>query len=91
MTTIPKAIKSKSKVVEVAGPKLTEEDFLEINEEIGEAMEFNSEVEITVFHQKRLEKIVGAITSADSQTGFLKLQVGQDSVRIIINNIVGVE
>lgn len=89
MTAIPKP--STSKKAGVVGPKLTEEDFLEISEKIGEAMEFDNEVEITVFFQKMLEKVIGKITSADAQTGLLKLQVGRDSVRININNIVGVE
>lgn len=89
MTAIPKP--STSKKSGVVGPKLTEEDFLEISEKIGEAMANNNEVEITVFHQKRIEKVNGIITSADSQTGFLLLNVNHDSVRININNIVGVD
>jgi len=89
MTAIPKP--STSKKPGVVKPKLTEEDFLEISEKIGEAMENNNEVEITVFHQKRIEKISGVITSADSQTGFLLLNVDHDNVRININNIVGVD
>ncbi|WP_438312186.1 YolD-like family protein [Sporosarcina sp. FA9] len=89
MTAFPKP--STSKKGGVMGPKLTEEDFLEISDKIGEAMEHNNEVEITVFHQKRIEKISGVITSADSQTGFLQLSANHDSVRININNIVGVD
>lgn len=64
---------------------------MQISEKIGEAMEYNSEVEITVFYQKRYEKVSGKITSADAQTGLLKLQVGLDSLRININNIIKVE
>jgi len=50
MTATPKP--STLKNSGVVGPKLTEEDFLEINEKISEAMEFNNEVKIIVFHQK---------------------------------------
>lgn len=75
----------------VTKPKLTEEDFMEIGETIAEAMEFGNEVEITVFFLKRLETVTGKITSANSQTGLLKLQVGQDNVRVNINSIVAVQ
>ena len=88
MSAVPKPKVTKNVV---ASPKLTEEEFMEIGEKIGEALEFNNEVVITVFAQKRYETVVGKITSADAQTGFLKLQVGFDSVRININNIVSVE
>ncbi|WP_255452106.1 hypothetical protein [Sporosarcina sp. ANT_H38] len=44
MTAIPKPPKSKV----VAGPKLTETDFLELGERIGESKEFGVEVEVTI-------------------------------------------
>ena len=87
MRAVPKPKITKNTV---ASPKLTEEDFMEIGEKIAEALEFNSEVVITVFAQKRYETVVGKITSADAQTGYLKLKIGMDSVRININNIVKV-
>ena len=88
MYSVPKP-KSTNKAV--TKPKLSEEDFIEIGETIAEAMEYDNEVEITVFFLKRFETVIGKITSADSQTGLLKLQVGQDSVRVNINSIVGIQ
>lgn len=88
MRAVPKPKTTKNTV---ASPKLTEEEFMQIGEAIGEALEFENEVTITVFFQKRFETVTGRITSADAQTGYLKLQVGMDSVRININNIVKVE
>lgn len=88
MRAVPKP-KATKKVI--ASPKLTQEDFMEIGEAIGEALEFESEVTITVFYEKRYETVTGRIMSADAQTGFLTLQVGLDSVRINMNNIIKVE
>lgn len=88
MRAVPKPKATKTVI---ASPKLTEENFMEIGEAIGEALEFESEVTITVFYQKRYETVTGRITSADGQTGFLDLQVGLDSVRINMNNIIKVE
>lgn len=87
MRAVPKPKVTKNTIT---APKLTEEDFMEIGEKIAESMEFGNEVEITVFFQKRYENITGVITSADAQTGILKLRVDRDSVRININNIVNV-
>lgn len=49
----------KSKVV--AGPKLTENDFLEIGERIGESKEFGVEVEITIYAEKRYESVTEVV------------------------------
>ncbi len=88
MRAVPKPKVTKNTI---ATPKLTEEEFMQIGEAIGEALEFENVVTITVFFQKRYESVTGKITSADAQTGILKLQVGLDNVRININNIVKVE
>ena len=88
MRAVPKPKVTKNTI---ATPKLTEEEFMQIGEVIGEALEFENVVTITVFFQKRYESVTGKITSADAQTGILKLQVGLDNVRININNIVKVE
>jgi len=87
MYAVPKPPKTKTAA---PGPKLTEEDFIEIGEKIGEAMEYNSEVEITIYHNKQHENFTGIITSADSQTGKLSLRVERNDVNISINSIVGI-
>ncbi|MEK4712214.1 YolD-like family protein [Sporosarcina sp. FSL K6-5500] len=87
LTAIPKPPKSKV----VAGPKLTETDFLEIGERIGESKEFNVEVEIMIYAQKRYESVVGVVKEVDGQQGKLTMQVGYDNVKINMNNIVSVK
>ncbi|MEK4403237.1 YolD-like family protein [Sporosarcina sp. FSL K6-6792] len=87
MTAIPKPPKSKV----VAGPKLTETDFLEIGERIGESKEFNIEVEVTIYAQKRYESVTGIVTEVDGQQGKLSFQMGFENVRINMNNIVSVK
>lgn len=87
MYGVPKPPKTKV----VSGPKLTEEDFIEIGERIGEALEYKNEVEISIYHNKQHENIIGVITSADSQTGKLSLKVERDDVIININSIVGIK
>lgn len=87
MTSIPKPPKSKV----VAGPKLTETDFLEIGERIGESKEFNIEVEVTIYAQKRYESVTGIVTEVDGQQGKLSFQMGFENVRINMNNIVSVK
>ncbi|AMQ06556.1 YolD-like family protein [Sporosarcina psychrophila] len=85
MTAIPKPPKSKV----VAGPKLTETDFLEIGERIGESKEFN--IEVTIYAQKRYESVTGIVTEVDGQQGKLSFQMGFENVRINMNNIVSVK
>ena len=87
MTAIPKPPKSKV----VAGPKLTETDFLEIGERIGESKEFNVEVEVTIYAQKRYESVTGIVIDIDGQQGKLTMQVGYESIKINMNNIVSVK
>ncbi|KAA0941634.1 YolD-like family protein [Sporosarcina sp. ANT_H38] len=87
MTAIPKPPKSKV----VAGPKLTETDFLEIGERIGESKEFNVEVVVTIYAQKRYESVTGIVTEIDGQQGKLTMQVGYESIKINMNNIVSVK
>ncbi|QNK87808.1 YolD-like family protein [Sporosarcina sp. resist] len=87
MAAIPKPPKSKV----VAGPKLTETDFLEIGERIGESKEFGVEVEVTIYAQKRYESVTGIVTEVDGQQGKLSLQVGYDNIKINMNNIVSVK
>lgn len=88
MHAVPKPKVTKNTV---ATPKLTEEDFIEIGNSISEALEYANEVDITVFAHKRYETVTGYIISADAQTGYLKLKIGLDTVRVNINNIVKVE
>ncbi|MEK3935903.1 YolD-like family protein [Sporosarcina sp. FSL W7-1349] len=88
MTAIPKPPKSKK--TSVAAPQLTEYDYTEIGERINESLEFGAEVEIQIYHQKRYETFRGVVTSADAQSGYLKLRVGYDTLKININAIVGV-
>jgi len=87
LTAIPKPPKSKV----VAGPKLTETDFLEIGERIGESKEFGVEVEITIYAQKRYESVIGVVKEVEGQQGKLSLQVGNDNIKINMNNIVSVK
>lgn len=88
LTAIPKP---KSKSTAVAGPKLSETDFLEIGERIGESKEFNVEVDVTVYAQKRYEAVTGVVKEVDGQQGKLTMQVGYDNVKINMNNIVSVK
>ena len=87
MTAIPKPPKSKV----VVGPKLTETDFLEIGEKLGESKEFGVEVEITIYAQKRYESVTGVVKVIEGQQGKLTLQVGYDNVKINMNNIASVK
>ncbi len=88
MTAIPKPKKSTKSS---DAPKLTEEDFEEIGEKIAEALEFKNEVEITTYHQKQYESARGVVTSADSQTGKLTVEVGYEEIKININSIVSIK
>ncbi|MBD7909638.1 YolD-like family protein [Sporosarcina gallistercoris] len=89
MTAIPKPAKAKKAAS--ARPQLTEYDYQEIGEKLKDAQEFESEVEITIFHRKQHERFVGVISSADGQTGVLSLRVGYEDVKINMNDIVGIE
>lgn len=89
MTAIPKPKVSKSGGV--LGPKLTETDYLEIGERIGESKEFGVEVEITTFAQKRYKSVTGVVKDIEDQRGVLSLLVGYENVKINMNNIVGVK
>ena len=86
LTAIPKPPKSKV----VAGPKLTETEFLEISERIGESKEFGVEVEVTIYAQKRYESVTGIVKEVDGQQGKLSLQVGNENIKINMNNIASV-
>lgn len=73
-------------------PTLTEFEYEEIGEKIGEALEFGTEVTITLFYEQKFESISGVIKSADSQTGRLTLFTDAvNSVRINMKSIVSVE
>ena len=89
MTAIPKPKATKSGGV--IGPKLTETDYLEIGERIGESKEFGVEVEVTIFAQKRYESVTGIVKSIEDQRGLLSMQIGYDNVKINMNNIVSVK
>ncbi|GKV70304.1 hypothetical protein NCCP2716_28020 [Sporosarcina sp. NCCP-2716] len=89
MTAIPKPAKAKKAAS--ARPQLTEYDYQEIGEKLDEAIEFKSEIEITIFIRKRLERYIGVISSADGQTGKLSLRVGYEDVKINMNDIVGIK
>jgi len=88
MYAVPKPPKTKTAA---PGPKLTEEDFIEIGERIAEAMEYSNEVEITIYHRKQSEEFAGVITSANSQTGTLSLRVNNTDITIHVNSIVGIK
>ena len=88
MTAVPKP---KATNKSAASPKLTEQDFEEIGEKIGEALEFGNEVEITTYHLKQYETAQGVITSADGQTGKLTMRVGIEDITISINAIVSIK
>lgn len=89
MTAIPKPPKTKKSAA--AGPQLTESDFIEIGEKIGEALEFENEVEITTYQRKQFESARGIVTSADGQTGTLNLRVNHEDIKINMNSIVSVK
>lgn len=73
-------------------PKLTEHEYEEIGEKIGEALEFGIEVTITLFYDQKFENISGVIKSADAQIGKLTLYTDEvNSVKINIMSIVGIE
>ncbi|QNK87726.1 YolD-like family protein [Sporosarcina sp. resist] len=88
MAAIPKPKDTKKSV---AGPKLTEYDFLEIGEKISDALEFKNEVEITTYQRKQHEKFVGIVKDADGQKGVLTMQIGYEDIKINMNNIVSVK
>ena len=87
MTAIPKPKASKA----AAGPKLTETNYLEIGERIGESKEFAVDVEIMIYAQKRYESVIGVVKEVDGEQGKLTMQVGYDNVKINMNNIVSVK
>lgn len=89
MRAVPKPPKSENKAQR---PKLTEYEFEEIGEKIGEALEFGTEVTITMFYDQKFESISGVIKSADAQIGKLILSTDEvNSVTINIMSIVGIE
>ena len=88
MTAIPKPKKTYKGT---DAPKLNEQDFEDIGEKIGEALEFGNEVEITTYHQKQYESARGIITNADGQSGKLTLLVGLEEIKINMNSIVSVK
>ena len=73
-------------------PVLTEFEYEEIGEQIGEALEFGTEVTITLFYDEKFESISGVIKDADAQTGRLTLYTDAvNSVKINMVSIVSVE
>ena len=89
MRAVPKPPKTEC---EVQDPELTEFDYIEIGERIGEALEQGSEVEITIFFEKKYESFTGVIRSADANASVLSLDMGsKGSVNINIMSIVGVK
>ena len=89
MTAVPKPPKTEC---EVQDPELTEFDYMEIGEKIGEALEQETEVEITIFFEKKYESFTGVIRSADANASVLSLDMGSaGSVNINILSIVGVK
>ncbi len=88
MAAIPKPTKAKK--APSARPQLTEYDYQEIGEKLNDAQEFQNEVEITIFQQKKHKSYVGVISSADGQTGELSLRVGYENVKINMNDIVAI-
>ena len=73
-------------------PNLTEFEYEEIGEKIGEALEFGTEVNITLFYDQKFESISGVIKSADAQIGQLTLYTDAvNSVKINMISIVDVE
>lgn len=88
MTAVPKPKKVNKSV---ASPQLTEFDYQEISEKISDAMEFKNEVEVTIYAHKRYESVNGIVIDVDGQQGKLTLQTGYESVKINMNNIVGVK
>ncbi|MEK5038560.1 YolD-like family protein [Sporosarcina sp. FSL K6-3457] len=88
MTAVPKPKKANKNVVV---PQLTESDFIEIGEKIGEALEFGSEIEVTTYHRKQYESARGVVTDVDGQLGKLTLRVDFEDVKININAVVSVK
>ncbi|MGN7409987.1 YolD-like family protein [Sporosarcina sp. SAFN-010] len=89
MVGIPKPAKAKK--VASARPQLTEYDYQEIGEKLNDAQEFESVVEITIFHQKKHKSFVGVISSADGQTGVMSLRVNYEDIKINMNDIVSIK
>lgn len=90
MTAIPKPKKTKKTGTVV--PQLTEYDYHEIGEKIGESLEFGTEVEIVIFSHKRYKTFSGIVSGADSQRGILSLKTGNfETEKISINSIVDVK
>ena len=89
MTAFPKPPKTEN---EVQDPELTEFDYIEIGEKIGEALESANEVEITIFFEKKYESFTGIIRSADAHASVLSLDMASaGSVNINIMSIVSVK
>ncbi len=75
----------------IQGPKLTETDYIEIGEKIGESIEFSVEVEVTIFAHKRYKSFTGVIKSIEGQQGVLSMYVGYENIEINMNNIESVK
>ncbi|MCZ2258286.1 YolD-like family protein [Sporosarcina sp. G11-34] len=89
MRAVPKPKVTKSYV---APPKLEEHDFVEIGEKIAESLEYGTEVEITIFFEKKHESFTGVIREADAQVGQLTLFTDAfNSMKINIMSIVGIK
>lgn len=89
MRPVPKPPKA---TWEVEDPDLTEFDYIEIGERIGEALEQGSEVEITIFFEKKYETFTGIIRSADANASVLSLDMeSKGKININIMSIVKVE
>lgn len=89
MQAVPKPEKSSNPQER---PVLTEFDYEEISEKIGESLEFETEVLITLYYNERFESVSGVIKHADAQTGRLVLSTSEtNDVRINMKSIVGIE
>lgn len=88
MTFVPKPAKSKKKKSEGA-PKLNEFEQLEIAEKLADALEFQEEITITTYRNKKYEKFTGIIRNADPNTKIITFDNGGlDHYKISANIIV---
>lgn len=90
MTAIPKPAKSKKQSTQA--PKLTEFEQMEIAEKLADALEFETEITITIYNRKKYERFTGVIRKADHNTKMITFDTGEfEHHKISANIIVGVE
>ncbi|GGJ76411.1 YolD-like family protein [Virgibacillus salexigens] len=91
MASVPKPPK-KTKKGSSQTPKLTEGEQIELAENLSDALEFESEITITTFRNKKYEKFTGVIRKADPHKKMITFVTRDfEQHKISANLIVGVQ